>query len=95
MLNLGCWTARQDIYGLGGTYHEVDSVNECMNMCINNKSCVAFDWDDVGGTKCRMLTSTATTTKPIEHWQTHYILDRDCNQGGKFVIVLMLLLFVG
>jgi len=55
-VNSVCWTQTPDIHGFFGTPHNFSTVEECQAECVNNKSCVAVDWQPSSvGRKCWIL----------------------------------------
>jgi len=84
-----CWTQTNDVHGLGGTPHNFADLNECKTACINNRSCIAVDWEPTNiQESCWILTSAVFTDTTEAGIITHHELDRFCLSYGSLVSAL-------
>ena len=74
-----CWNQTANIHGFFGTPHNFSTLDECKAECVNNKSCVAVDWQPSNvGRKCWILTLTFVRTTTEKGVIVHYELHREC-----------------
>ena len=75
---VGLWTQTDDVHGWDGVAHDLATVDECKEACINDSQCVAIDWDPSNVARtCWTLSSTRTSPTHRPGFITHYQLNRD------------------
>ena len=74
-----CWAPTNDVHGFGGTSHSSTTLSQCKAACVDDKKCVAIDWQPTNApNSCWILTSTVTGDTTQTGVITHYELNRDC-----------------
>jgi len=75
-----CWIIKKKTHLPGGEWREsTNTLEQCKTACIDDKTCIAIDWDPFGADQCLSHdTSDATVnTEPHEN-STLYQLNRGC-----------------
>jgi len=75
-----CWIPMNDFHGLGGTSRDdVASLQECQTACINDRTCMAIDWETENGQRvCWIITTPYILPTTDLGVIIHYLLLRDC-----------------
>jgi len=82
-VNSDCWSETSDVHGFGGISHDLPTLARCQAACINDRSCVAIDWEPSNiGKSCWVLTFIFTKPTLDTGVIIHYKLNRTC--AGEF-----------
>ena len=80
-LNLGCWSQVNGVRGRGGVVYKFGHLEQCRQMCIRKRECVAINFATTRRwNMCRILTTTASEplSPELKNIVQYYRLDRDC-----------------
>ena len=73
----GCWTQTNDVHGFGGVAHNFTTVEQCQSACVDDKTCVAVDWEPSNAAKsCWIQTWAVVGPTSTPGIITHYELNR-------------------